>query len=225
MVKSLIARLSRWIRKTSDKYCTLDIDKNARGLANCLVRSPLTAAEKTELLKEAILKNVDECDREKVLSHFRKLSMESDPSKDDESIPNDSVKKIGTELPSVNELAKTFDGIDHETNRKKRIALFDQRLDAKKNAENFIKNCTDCGGDVMKNASSKSARVLDDLSKKGDHLERLSCEIDPLVDVEEIQENSVQSGLADIKEIGIRSSDQLPYPKSLDYDSEIKRRG
>ena len=108
------------------------------------------------------------------------------------------------------------------SNRKKRIALFDQRLNADKNAEDFIKNCTDCGGNVMKKAPSKSTLVLNELNS--DHLERLSREVDPLTDVDEIQEDSVKSGNAEISEIGTRSR-QLWTGESLDYDSEIKRRG
>lgn len=109
------------------------------------------------------------------------------------------------------------------SDRKKRIALFDQRLNAKKVAATFIEDCTDCGGDVMKKAPSKSARVFDDLCKNGDHLEHLSCEIDPLEDIDAIQKDSVKCGNAKIDEIGTRSR-HLYRGESLDYDSEIKRR-
>ena len=96
-------------------------------------------------------------------------------------------------------------------------------LNDKKVAATFIEDCTDCGGDVMRKASSKSVRVLDDLRKNGAHLEHLSCEIDPLENVDEIPKDSVESGNAKIDEIGTRSR-HLYRGESLDYDSEIKGR-
>lgn len=118
MVKSLIARFSRWLRKTSDKYCTLDIDKDARGLAKCLVHKPLTAEEKAERRRESILRNAHGADRDKAIKHFQHLSSEVDPHEGNKEICDDSVKKVGVNL-SVDEIAKRFGEVDHERNLKR----------------------------------------------------------------------------------------------------------
>ena len=119
MFKKLTKRVAKWVHKKSGEYCTVDMDKDAEGLARCLVQPPMTTVEKAERLREYILKNVGEGDQEEVLAHFRQLSMETDPHADDEEICDDSVQKVGIDLPSVDEVAKTFDAVDHERNRKR----------------------------------------------------------------------------------------------------------
>jgi hypothetical protein len=121
MFRKLVIRFSKWIHKKSGEYCYADMDKDAEGLAKCLVRPPPTKAEKAERLREAILRNVDEADQDKALKHFELLSQETDPHADNEEICVDSVKKIGIDPPSVDEVAKTFDAIDHAKNRKRAV--------------------------------------------------------------------------------------------------------
>ncbi len=129
MFKKLVKCVAKWIHKKSGKYCIVDMDKDAEGLAKCLVKPPLTTEEKAERLKEYILKNVGEGDREEVLKHFHQLSMETDPHADDEEICDDSVQKVVIDLPSVEEVANTFDAADHELNRRR--------------AKNALKGCGD----------------------------------------------------------------------------------
>lgn len=119
MFKKLTKRVAKWVHKKSGEYCTVDMDSDAEGLAKCLVRPPLTTEEKAERLKEYILKNVGENDQAEVLKHFHQLSMEVDPHENDKEICDDSVHKVGIVLPSVDEVADTFDAVDHERNRKR----------------------------------------------------------------------------------------------------------
>jgi len=129
MFKKLTKRVARWVHKKSGEYCVVDMDKDAEGLAKCLVQPPMTPAEKAERLREYILKNVGEGDQQEVIDHFRQLSMETDPHADDEEIRDNSVQKVGIDLPSVDEVAKTFDKVDHELNKRR--------------AENALRGCGD----------------------------------------------------------------------------------
>ena len=54
MFKSLIGRISRWVRRKSDRYCTIELNKDARGLAKCLVPGPLTKKEKASKYFDSI---------------------------------------------------------------------------------------------------------------------------------------------------------------------------
>lgn len=98
MFKSLIGRISRWVRRTSDKYCTIELDKDARGLAKCLVHDPLTEKEKVEKYHGQLLQGIKDEDKKKVINHFNKLSKETDPLEKTKEIPDNSVKKVGIDI-------------------------------------------------------------------------------------------------------------------------------
>jgi len=146
MFKKLTKRVAKWVHKKSGEYCTVDMDKDAEGLARCLVQPPMTPVERAERLREYILKNVGEGDQEEVIRHFRQLSLETDPHAEDEEICDNSVQKVGIDLPSVDEVAKTFDAIDHATNRRK--------------AENALRGCGDWPVEAIESKRQDSKESL-----------------------------------------------------------------
>lgn len=115
MIKSWIGRISRWIRRVANKYCTIELDKNARGLAKCLVRGPLTKEEKAERYRRQLLRGVKDEDKDKVINHFDALSKEADPLKNVREIPDDSVKKVGMNI-SVEDVQDKTRKVQRENN-------------------------------------------------------------------------------------------------------------
>lgn len=94
MLRSLVGRVSRWIRRTSSKYCTVELDNHAKGLAECLVRKPPTKEEKAEKYRQRLLRNVSEDNHAEVIRHFKKLGNETDPMENNVEVVDDSIKKI-----------------------------------------------------------------------------------------------------------------------------------
>lgn len=113
MFRSLIARICRWVHRISGRYCTLDMDKNARGLAKCIMPDPLTKEEKDEGRLEELLRGVDDDKKDMILEHFKRLSGEIDPLDGEEEIPNGSIKKTGIDI-SVEDVVSRFEQRDND---------------------------------------------------------------------------------------------------------------
>ena len=92
MFKSLVGRISRWIRRKSDRYCTIELDKDARGLAKCLSPGPPTKKEKEERCRKQLLRGVNENDHDKIIEHFYNLRKEVDPLENEKEISINSIK-------------------------------------------------------------------------------------------------------------------------------------
>jgi hypothetical protein len=113
VIKHLIGCFSRWVRRASGKYCTIELDKDARGLARCLVPGSPTKEEKDEKYREQLLRGVDDEDKDKVLEHFNRLRKEADPLEGIEEISDDSVKRVNTNISIEDVQARTRKVSEH----------------------------------------------------------------------------------------------------------------
>jgi len=120
MMKRMIGRFFRWFRKFSDKYCTIDInsDKNAQGLAECLVHGARTEDEKREKCRKQLLQGVSKEDEGRILKHFHALSQETDPLQNDKKISDNSVKKVSTNI-SVKDVESRIKKVESRDHTKK----------------------------------------------------------------------------------------------------------
>ncbi len=98
VIKRTVARVCRWGRRLLGKWCTIDLNKDARGLANCLVRGELTKEERIEKYNEQLLLGVNDSNKDKVMRHFNSLSKEIDPMEKNEEISDNSIKKIKIDI-------------------------------------------------------------------------------------------------------------------------------
>lgn len=144
MLKSLIGRISRWVRRTSSRYCTIELDKDAQGLAKCLVHGPLTKEEKAEKYREQLLRGIRDENEDKVIDHFNDLSREIDPYKDIQEIPDNSVKKVGIDI-----------SVEDVQTRTRKVYKEKHEEDSKKSAENAIKGLREWPISIPRNIERK----------------------------------------------------------------------
>lgn len=123
MWKKLVGRFCRWVHRISGKYCKIESNRTAKGLAKCLVLDPLTKEQKEEECRQRLLRGVDDKNKDKVIDHLNNLSKEIDPLENTKEIPDNSVKKVGINIlvkDVQNRYRKVREEIDE--NESKRMA-------------------------------------------------------------------------------------------------------
>lgn len=98
--KWFIGTACRWIRRTFDNLCQIDLDANAQGLAGIYASSLKNRKQRERKLEEHILlsKDMNDFEKDKVLEHLKSLSKETDPLENTEEIPVNSVNTINTKV-------------------------------------------------------------------------------------------------------------------------------
>jgi len=100
MIKRIIGRFFRWTRRAYLYLCSIDNDPAADGLADILIREPMTDEEKAARFKEWFLASVEPEKRGEVWKRFISFQHEHDPMDNIDHLLDGDIIAIEADIPT-----------------------------------------------------------------------------------------------------------------------------